>query len=158
MTVNEFSDCIIFTRKQIQSQEQKSRLTVHNIQKATLKPVLSERMLKARRQFKSLKIADSRADTQRLSWWCLRLSCAVQRFTKDWAIQDATLSFQRQAFLIWWHLHSKYVLDVICWLSFKGVIVQRKRDKMIKKRKYRIIIFPINNQCFSRCTQISSTI
>ncbi len=67
MTVDEFSDCIIFTRKQIQSQEQKSRLTVHNIQKAMSELVLSERMLKARRQFKSLKIVNPRAGTQRLS-------------------------------------------------------------------------------------------
>jgi len=67
MTVDEFSDCIISTRKQIQSQGQKSRLTVHNIQEATSEPVLGERMLEARRQSKSLKIVDPCAGMQRLS-------------------------------------------------------------------------------------------
>ena len=61
--MNEVSDCIVFTR----SQEQKSRHIIDNIQKTTLKSILSERMLEVHHSFKSFEIVNSCDDMQKLS-------------------------------------------------------------------------------------------
>lgn len=115
-------------------------------------------MLGARRPSKPLEIADPRAATQRLRRRYPRRTHAAYRFAKDRTIQDAALPFQRQAFLSRRHLCPKHILDVFRRLGIEGVIVNRKRDEVIEEGKYGIVIFSIDDQCLSRCAQISNGI
>lgn len=115
-------------------------------------------MLEARRPSKPFKITDPGAGTQGVGRRRPRLTHAAQRFTVDGKIQDAALPFQRQAFPARWHLHPKHILYIFCRLGFEGIIVNRKRDEVIKKGEYWIVVFSINDQHLPGDAQISDKI